>query len=56
MYLVTSDFKCYKDIDYNKEDLKNSKYISERVITLPLYESLGLEEVKYICNILKERI
>ena len=55
-YPLTSDFKCYKDIDYNKEDLKNSKYISERVITLPLYESLGLEEVKYICNILKERI
>ena len=41
---------------FNEEDLKNSKYISERVITLPLYESLGLEEVKYICNILKERI
>ena len=55
-YPLTSDFKCYKDIDYNKEDLKNSKYISERVITLPLYESLGLEEVKYICDIIKEKI
>jgi len=55
-YPLTSDFECYKDINYNEEDLKNSKYISERVITLPLYESLGLEEVKYICNILKERI
>ena len=55
-YPLTSDFECYKDINYNKENLKNSKYISERVITLPLYESLRLEEVKYICDVLKEKI
>lgn len=51
-YPLTSDFECYKDIEYDKENLKNSKYISDRVMTLPLYEELEIEDVKYICNII----
>ena len=53
-YPLTSDFECYKDIENNKENLKNSKYISDRVMTLPLYEELEIEDVEYICNVLKE--
>ena len=53
-YPLTSDFECYKDIKSNKENLKNSKYISDRVMTLPLYEELEIEDVEYICNVLKE--
>ena len=53
-YPLTSDFECYKDIKSNEENLKNSKYISDRVMTLPLYEELEIEYVQYICNVLKE--
>ncbi|WP_335967745.1 DegT/DnrJ/EryC1/StrS family aminotransferase [Fusobacterium polymorphum] len=53
-YPLTSDFECYKGIKSNEENLKNSKYISDRVMTLPLYEELEIEYVQYICNILKE--
>ena len=52
-YPLTSDFECYKKLEDNKEYLKNSKYISERVLTLPLYEELEIEEVKYICDAIR---
>ena len=51
-YPLTSDFECYKDIEGNKDNLKNSKYISNRVMTLPLYEDLEMEDVEYICNLI----
>ncbi len=51
-YPLTSDFECYKDIEGNKDNLKNSKYISNRVITLPLYEDLEMEDVEYICELI----
>jgi len=53
-YPLTSDFQCYGNIENNKEELKNSKYISDRVMTLPLYEELKIEDVEYVCNVLKE--
>lgn len=51
-YPLTSDFGCYKDIEGNKDNLKNSKYISNRVMTLPLYEDLEMEDVEYICELI----
>ena len=53
-YPLTSNFECYKDIKNNEENLKNSKYISDRVMTLPLYEELKIEDIEYICEALKE--
>ena len=51
-YPLTSDFECYKNLENNKEELKNSKYISNRVMTLPLYEDLKIEDVEYICELI----
>ena len=51
-YPLTSDFGCYKDIEGNKDNLKNYKYISNRVMTLPLYEDLEMEDVEYICELI----
>ena len=51
-YPLTSDFECYKDIEGNKDNLKNSKYISNRIMTLPLYEDLEMENVEYICDLI----
>lgn len=48
-YPLTSDFSCYK---YDSERTPNAKFISERVLTLPLYPSLTMLDVDRICNII----
>lgn len=52
-YPLTNSFDCYKD-QYNVEDTPIAKYISERVLTLPLYADLELEDVDRICKIIKK--
>lgn len=50
-YPLTNSFECYN----GKFDVKKTpvaKYISERVLTLPLYADLALEDVDRICNII----
>lgn len=48
-YPLTSEFNCYKGkFDSNLTPV--AKYISERVLTLPLYADLTLEDVDYICK------
>ena len=54
-YPLTSDFECYKNIKNDEENLRNSKYISERVMTLPLYEDLELENIEYISEVLRKK-
>lgn len=46
---LTSQFKCYEgEFDVSKTPI--AKYISERVLTLPLYADLNLEDVDMICK------
>ncbi len=52
-YPLTNSFDCYKG-KYNVEDTPIAKYISERVLTLPLYGELDLEDVDRICEIIKK--
>ena len=52
-YPLTNSFDCYKD-QYNAENTPVAKYISERVLTLPLYADLELEDVDRICEIIKK--
>lgn len=52
-YPLITDFDCYKE-EYKQIKLPNAKYISERVLTLPIYGELELEEIDYICNIIKK--
>lgn len=50
-YPLTSDFECYnKMCDSNQTPV--AKYISDRVLTLPLYADLKLEDVNKICDII----
>lgn len=51
-YPLTSAFECYKG-KYDQESTPIAKYIAERVLTLPLYADLPLEEVDRICEIIK---
>lgn len=51
-YPLTNSFDCYKD-RFNTEETPVAKYIAERVLTLPLYADLSLEDVDRICEIIK---
>lgn len=50
-YPLTNAFDCYKD-KFNAADTPKALEISERVLTLPLYADLSLEDVDRICNII----
>lgn len=51
-YPLTSEFECYKERYIN--DTPIASYISERVLCLPLYSDLELEEIDRICKIITE--
>lgn len=50
---LTNSFECYKDYPTaGSEKTPVAKYIADRVLTLPLYADLCIEDVDKICNIL----
>lgn len=50
-YPLTNSFACYKD-RFDVERTPIAKYIGDRVLTLPLYADLALEDVDRICDII----
>lgn len=52
-YPLTNSFECYKD-QYDMDETPVAKYVAERVLTLPLYADLSLEDVDRICEIIKD--
>ena len=50
-YPLTNSFYCYKD-NFKVNETPVATYISERVLTLPLYADLSLEDVDRICDII----
>jgi len=50
-YPLANSFECYKD-RFDVEKTPVAKYIADRVLTLPLYADLALEDVDRICNII----
>lgn len=50
-YPLITDFECYRDT-YNSKETPIAKYISDRVLTLPLYADLSLDKVNEICDII----
>lgn len=52
-YPLTNQFPCYKE-QFDVQQTPIAKYISERVLTLPLYADLELEDVDLICNLIIE--
>lgn len=51
-YPLTNNFECYQEL-YYKGKTPVAEYIADRVLTLPLYADLPLEEVDRICQIIK---
>jgi dTDP-4-amino-4,6-dideoxygalactose transaminase len=50
-YPLTNSFECYRD-RFNSEETPVAQYIADRVLTLPLYSDLALEDVDRICEII----
>lgn len=48
-YPLTSDFECCQEMGL-KADVPNARYLSDRVLTLPCYSELALEDVDRICD------
>lgn len=52
-YPLTNSFECYKDYPTaGAEKTPVAQYIADRVLTLPLYADLSLEDVDRICDII----
>jgi dTDP-4-amino-4,6-dideoxygalactose transaminase len=51
-YPLISDFACYRSLSTN-DPLSTAKRVAERILTLPIYDSLALEDVERICNIIE---
>ncbi len=53
-YPITNSFECYSDYPTAGVDKTPvAAYIAERVLTLPMYADLSLDDVDRICNIIK---
>ena len=50
-YPLTKDFSCY-NTHYDNVMTPTASYISDRILTLPLYPDLELEKVEEICNLI----
>lgn len=48
-YPLITDFNCYKE-QFSHSITPNAKYVSERILTLPIYPDLSLESVAGICE------
>lgn len=54
-YPLTTDFECYAG-RFDSNDTPIAKHIADRVLTLPLYADLELEDVDRICRIIKSKM
>ena len=52
-YPLTNSFECYKDLpEAGVQKTPVAAYIAERVLTLPLYADLTVDEIDKICDII----
>ena len=54
-YPLTNTYECYSG-RFNAESTPVASYIADRVLTLPIYTDLALEDVDRICDIILEAI
>ena len=52
-YPLVNEMDCYKGFStFGPEKTPIAKHIADRILTLPLYADLSLEEVDIICKII----
>lgn len=52
-YPLVSDFPCYRHLAHS-DPLTTAKVVAMRILTLPIYDSLALDDVNRICDIIEE--
>lgn len=50
-YPLTKDYPCYRD-QFRNNETPVAEYVTNRILTLPLYDSLPLEDVDRICDLI----
>ena len=50
-YPLTNTFGCFHK-KYNVDETPVARYVAKRVLTLPLYADLAIEDVDRICDII----
>lgn len=50
-YPITTAFDCYKNL-YRAEDTPVALAVSQKVLTIPMYADLQMEEVDHICDVI----
>ena len=50
-YPLTNSFECYRN-KFNCDETPVAKHIAERILALPLYADLALEDIDRICDII----
>ncbi len=53
-YPLIPDFACYRSV-YSSERVPVAKWVSDRVLTLPMYADLSVSDVDQICAIVKKQ-
>ena len=54
-YPLVNDMECYRDCPTSgAEKTPIAKYIADRILTLPLYSDLSMDDVDRICKIIKK--
>jgi dTDP-4-amino-4,6-dideoxygalactose transaminase len=55
-YPPIHQFSYYRDLQYSKGILKNTEDLGRRILTLPLYPDMTLEQVEFVCGSFREAI
>ena len=53
-YPLINDYECYRG-KYSSKDTPVAKYISDRVLTLPMYADLSEDDIGRICEIIENK-
>ena len=48
-YPLVSDFACYRSLS-TSDPLATAKQVAQRILTLPIYDSLALQDVERVCE------
>ena len=50
-YPLITDYACYQHVSLS-DSLKIARLVSNRILTLPIYNELSLEDVEKICDLI----
>jgi dTDP-4-amino-4,6-dideoxygalactose transaminase len=51
-YPLVCDFACYRDIQV-RDPLTTARAVASRILTLPIYDGLALDDVERICDMIE---